>query len=75
MKIAMIGAGYDPGGQAVRPIWLSQRIVISRCRPVLQRAPRETNHPARRPLGRGEFLACVNDGLTEILCGQALCFR
>lgn len=52
-----------------------QRIVVSRCRPVLQGAPRETRHPARPPLGRGELLARMNDGLTELLCGPALGFR
>ena len=52
-----------------------QCIVISRCRPILQGAPRQANHPASPPLGRRELLAGMNDGLTELLCSQALGFR
>lgn len=53
----------------------SQFIVISRCWSILQGAPRQTNHPARPPLRHCELLACMNDGLTKLLGGQALGFR
>lgn len=36
--------------------------------------PREANHPTRPPLRHREHLACMIDGLTEPLCGQALGF-
>jgi len=52
-----------------------QRIIVSRGWSILQGAPRQTDDPARSPLRRSELLACVNDGLTELLCGQALGFR
>jgi len=40
-----------------------------------QGLPRQANHPARPPLRRRMLLACVNDGLTKLICGQALGFR
>ena len=50
----------------------TQRIVISLCRLVLQGAQRQSYHPARPSLRRRKLLACVNDGLTELLCGLPL---
>ena len=52
-----------------------QRIIIPLARLVLQGASRQTDHPACPSLRCRELLACVNDGLTELLCGQALGFR
>ena len=52
-----------------------QRIIASRNWSILQEAPRDANHPTRPALRRRELLARVNDGLTELLCGQALGFR
>jgi hypothetical protein len=52
-----------------------QFVVISYCRSILQGAPRQTDHPTRPPLRRRELLACMNDGLTQLLCGWALGFR
>lgn len=53
----------------------TQRIVISGGWSILQGAPREADHPARPSLRRRELLACMNGGLTELRCGQALGFR
>ena len=52
-----------------------QRIIIPLGRLVLQGASRQTDHPACPSLRRRELLARVNDGLTELLCRQALGFR
>ena len=51
-----------------------QRVVISLRRLVVQGASRQADHPACPPLRRCELLACANDGLTELVSGQALGF-
>jgi hypothetical protein len=67
---------------AVAPILFSQpyqgqpqRIVVSSIGLALQGAPRQSDNTTCPPLRRRKLLACMKDGLTKLLCGQALGFR
>ena len=42
---------------------------------MLQGAPREADQPARPSLRPRELLACMNGGLAELRCGQALALK
>ena len=52
-----------------------QSIVVLGSRPVLQGASRQADYPAGLPLRRRELLTRMDNGLTKLLCRQALGFR